>query len=132
MLYSDSVTDLPAPTHAFAGCFINEGGQHANLEKGESRVIGKDEHFCEEKEGTLQYYAKRASCTKAGKDYKEGEEFTANHLKYKCVNGAVDIVGELEVANKPSELEEKALPLAVSIESALVQSCELNSACLSL
>jgi hypothetical protein len=75
------------------GCFINEGGQHENLEKGQSKLIGNQEHFCEEKDGTLQYYAKRSGCTKAGKEYKEGEEFTANHLKYKCTGGAVDIVG---------------------------------------
>lgn len=50
-------------------------------------------HYCEENGNTLQYFTKTTVCTKDGKDYKEGETFNLNHLRYKCVNGVIDILG---------------------------------------
>jgi translation initiation factor IF-1 len=76
------------------GCsFKSTSGQDVSLNPGETKEDGKLTHLCESKDGTLQYSAKGDGCTRRGKEYKEGETFQENHLKYKCVNGIVDITG---------------------------------------
>ena len=47
-----------------------------------------------EKGNTLQYYSKGSGgCVKAGKEYTEGDVYSANHLRYKCQNGMMDVTG---------------------------------------
>jgi hypothetical protein len=47
-----------------------------------------------EKGNTLQYYSKGSGgCVKAGKDFAEGDVYSANHLRYKCQNGMMDVTG---------------------------------------
>lgn len=76
------------------GCFyVDENNNVVSLNPGEKREAGKVTHFCEEKGNTLQYYAKSSGCTKQGKEYKEGETFSQNHLHYKCSSGIADITG---------------------------------------
>ncbi|KAI1730541.1 hypothetical protein Ddc_03244 [Ditylenchus destructor] len=77
------------------GCFyLDESNNPVPMNAGETREAGKATHFCEEKGNTLQYYAKSSQgCTKQGKEYKEGDTFSQNHLRYKCSNGIADITG---------------------------------------
>jgi len=76
------------------GCsYKDQAGQVVTLNAGENREDGKLTHTCEEKAGTVQYSAKGSGCARRGKEYKEGDKFQENHLKYECKNGIVDITG---------------------------------------
>uniref|UniRef100_A0A7E4ZTJ9 DUF3421 domain-containing protein n=1 Tax=Panagrellus redivivus TaxID=6233 RepID=A0A7E4ZTJ9_PANRE len=76
------------------GCiYLDENQKEVKLERGAKKTIGKTVHYCEEKDGDLQYSSVANGCTKNGKEYKEGEEFQQNHLKYKCENGITKILG---------------------------------------
>ncbi|EFO13486.2 hypothetical protein LOAG_15043 [Loa loa] len=50
-------------------------------------------HHCDDDNNVIRYYAKTTGCVKYGKKYKEDEEFKQNHLRYKCKNGIIDIIG---------------------------------------
>ena len=76
------------------GCYYHDSSNKAvPLERGAKKEDGKVVHFCEEKDGDLRYSAQSNGCTKNGKEYKEGEEFKQNHLKYQCEHGQVKILG---------------------------------------
>ncbi|KAE9550153.1 hypothetical protein FO519_006640 [Halicephalobus sp. NKZ332] len=76
------------------GCYyVDENNNQVPLEKGQKKEAGKVTHMCDDKNGNLQYSNTARGCTKNGKDYNEGDEFKQNHLKYKCENGIVNILG---------------------------------------
>lgn len=65
-----------------------------NLNKGETKELDGQTHYCEEDGDRLKYYSRGGGgCTKNGTEHKEGETWAANHLHYKCSNGLVDITG---------------------------------------
>ncbi|KAI6227034.1 hypothetical protein M3Y95_00684300 [Aphelenchoides besseyi] len=82
-------------SYKVVGCaYKGENGQEQKLNEGEERQEGKLTHVCEGKDGNVQYSSKgQGGCSKNGKDYKEGDKFQENHLKYECKNGIVDITG---------------------------------------
>jgi len=87
------------------GCYYqDENGNVVSLNAGENREAGKVVHQCEEKDKTLQYSSKSNGCTKAGKEYKQGEEVSQNHLQYKCDNGLMDVTGCYINENRPLAL----------------------------
>jgi len=76
------------------GCFyLDENNKPVSMNPGEKKEVGKATHFCDDKDGTIQYSTKGNGCTKNGTDYKEGEAFSLNHIHYKCSNGIADITG---------------------------------------
>jgi hypothetical protein len=76
------------------GCYYKEGGSDVKLGKGEVKEVNGIAHHCEEKDGELQYFSRGGGgCKKNETQYKEGEEAQANHLRYKCSGGALDVVG---------------------------------------
>lgn len=77
------------------GCVFHEpDGKEVIIREGESREAGKYTHNCKSVDGNLQYFSNSSGCTKHDKQLKEGEEFSENHLHYKCSNGLTDITGE--------------------------------------
>jgi hypothetical protein len=84
------------------GCYYkDDSGNEFNLEKGEKKESGKNVHYCEDKGDSLQYFAKVNGCTANGTQYKEGEEFKRNHLRFKCSNGMTDILDCYIDDNRP-------------------------------
>jgi hypothetical protein len=76
------------------GCYYHDSNKKVvPLERGAKKEDGKTVHYCEEKDGDLRYSAVSNGCTKNGKEYKEGEEFQQNHLRYQCEKGQVKILG---------------------------------------
>jgi len=76
------------------GCFyLDDQGKPAPLNAGETRQVGQATHLCEEKNGVIQYSSKSSGCMRNGTEYKEGDTFSLNHIRYKCQDGAIDITG---------------------------------------
>uniref|UniRef100_A0A914H1L5 EGF-like domain-containing protein n=1 Tax=Globodera rostochiensis TaxID=31243 RepID=A0A914H1L5_GLORO len=81
--------------YSVAGCYFYEGNELYKLGPGEQRQVGHVTHFCEEKnKDTLQYYTRgTGQCVKAGREFDDGESFNENHIRYKCQNGLMDLIG---------------------------------------
>jgi hypothetical protein len=76
------------------GCFyLDDQGKPAPLNAGETRQVGQATHVCEDKNGVIQYFTKSTGCVRNGTEYKEGDTFSLNHIRYKCQDGAIDITG---------------------------------------
>ncbi|KAK0407562.1 hypothetical protein QR680_019267 [Steinernema hermaphroditum] len=76
------------------GCYyFNDKKDVVKMNPGTTAEDGDVVHHCDDNDGNIQYYAQPSGCTKLGKKYKEGEEFTANHLRYKCNKGVTNIEG---------------------------------------
>ncbi|KAI6243860.1 hypothetical protein M3Y99_00051300 [Aphelenchoides fujianensis] len=82
-------------TYTVVGCAYKDGsGQEQKLNEGETRQEGKLTHTCEKNGDSVQYQAKGdGGCQRKGKEYKEGDTFQENHLKYACKGGQIDITG---------------------------------------
>uniref|UniRef100_A0A914UNM7 Secreted protein n=1 Tax=Plectus sambesii TaxID=2011161 RepID=A0A914UNM7_9BILA len=84
--------------YAIAGCYyFDSNGEQKELEVGGSAEVGNLRHNCEKDptvKGRVKYYVQAMGCVKNGKNYKANEEWTENHLRYKCnENGAFEVQG---------------------------------------
>ncbi|KAL3097200.1 hypothetical protein niasHT_030195 [Heterodera trifolii] len=81
--------------YSVAGCYFYEANKLYKMNPGEQRRVGQIIHFCEEKsKDTLQYYTSGVGqCVKEGREFEDGEQFNENHIRYKCQNGVMDVIG---------------------------------------
>jgi len=76
------------------GCYyLKKNKDVVKMEPGTKVDDGEVVHNCDDNNGNIQYYAQASGCTKNGEKYKEGDEFTTKHLRYKCAKGITDIKG---------------------------------------
>lgn len=80
--------------YKIVGCYyIGTNKKEVDMKPGTTVEANGQIHHCDDNDGNIQYYATASSCMKYGNKYKEGEQFAANHLRYECHQGMVDIIG---------------------------------------